>query len=171
MNDVFYEATGKALYENQHCLQAILENLNEGLVIADQYGNLIHWNQAALDMLGFSCLDEVLNPLADFTGLFELATLEGRVLSLQEWPLARLLQGESSCQLELYTRRRHSDWERIFRYSGSRIRIAGNQMRLLPVSGCSAKANRCWNCTPVPVCILISTGLMRGCRSAVTKSA
>jgi PAS domain S-box-containing protein len=99
-------------------LEAVLGSLSEGLVVSDVEGNLFHWNQAAVDMHGFASEEEGRKQLAEFEQIFELATLQGRPLPLEEWPLARILRGESLSGWEIKLRKRNSEWRRVFSYGG-----------------------------------------------------
>ncbi|MEJ2037578.1 MAG: response regulator [Desulfosarcinaceae bacterium] len=99
-------------------LQAILDSLSEGLVVADLSSRLFRWNPAAVTMHGFTGREEGLRRLPDFDDIFELSTLEGVVLRLEEWPLARILRGEVLHECEVQIRRKACNWQRTFSYGG-----------------------------------------------------
>ena len=105
----------------------VVEHLSEGLLIADPKGELIYWNPAALRMYGFTDAQDAIRSLSELPEVFELSTLEGVVIPAREWPLARVLRGESLCDLELRIRRFKPAWTRIFRYAGSRVNYAGRR--------------------------------------------
>jgi PAS domain S-box-containing protein len=105
-------------------LQTILDSLTEGLVVADLEGNLFHWNPAALAMHGFASMEECQRRLPDFADTFELSTPEDGILPLEQWPLARILRGETLNGWEVHLARPGTDWQRVFSYSG---RLARNQ--------------------------------------------
>ena len=105
----------------------VVEHLSEGVLIVDPDDQLIYWNPAALRMYGFGSAEEAVRSLSDAPQMFELTTLEGVVLPVEEWPLARVLRGESLCDLELRIRRISPAWSRVFRYSGSRVQYAGRR--------------------------------------------
>ena len=113
--------TEEQLRESERRLQAIVENLTEGLIIADFDGHLGQWNRAALEMHGFRNLSEATLQVSEMEKIFELATLEGRTLSSAERPLARILRGEALRNYEIRIRRKDSDWERIFKYNGNSL--------------------------------------------------
>ncbi|MBI4496170.1 MAG: PAS domain S-box protein [Deltaproteobacteria bacterium] len=119
----------KALWESQQererhlaQLQAILDHLTDGLVVADLPGNLFHWNPAAVAMHGFESMAECQRRLPEFANTFELSTVDGEILPLEQWPLARILRGETLHGLEIHIRRRETDWRRVFRYGGTLVR-------------------------------------------------
>jgi PAS domain S-box-containing protein len=128
------KAAEQALRESEARLQAILENVSEGVVAADLDANLVHWNPAAIRMHGFATLEECRRRLPEFADIFELATLDGTVLPVDEWPLSRILRGETLRDLEIRIRRRHGDWERVFRYGGSLVRDASGQPMMAVVT-------------------------------------
>ncbi|RXK54881.1 PAS domain S-box protein [Oleiharenicola lentus] len=115
------------LREMQERFSAVVENMAEGLVIAASDGSLLHWNPAALRILGFA--DPAVGRLRaqDFPELFELVTPEGQVLAPEQWPLARARRGEQFVNRELRVRRRDTDWERILSYTGAPVRYAGGK--------------------------------------------
>ena len=109
-------------------LQTIVENLSEGLVVSDLAGNLLHFNRAALDIHGFSDPEEGRRHLTD-ADIFELADLEDNVLSIDQWPLARILRGESLHDRQIRIRRLNADWQRVISYGGMLVHdSAGNPM-------------------------------------------
>jgi PAS domain S-box-containing protein len=105
----------------------VVEHLSEGLLIIDVGSQLIYWNPGALRLYGFASPEEAVRSLPDLLKLFELSTLDGTVLPLEEWPITRILRGETLCDLELKIRRLRSGWTRIFRYSGSRVSYGGRK--------------------------------------------
>jgi two-component system, chemotaxis family, CheB/CheR fusion protein len=124
----------QALRQSAAQLQTILENLSEGLVVADLDGQLFHWNRASIEMHGFANADECRRRLPEFADIFELATMDGRVLPVEQWPLARILRGENLRDLEIRIRRLNGDWQRIFNYGGALVRDAQGQPLLAVVS-------------------------------------
>jgi len=117
----------EALRESEERLQTVTENLSEGLIISDINGKLIHWNRAGLAIHGFSSLEEGMRMLPEFADTFELATLDGKILSLDQWPLALVLAGGRVRDMEVRIRRHGMDWERIFNYSGEIVHDASGK--------------------------------------------
>ncbi|HTZ20947.1 MAG TPA: ATP-binding protein [Opitutaceae bacterium] len=111
----------EALRANEAQLQTIVENLAEGLAVSNLEGQLLHFNRAALELHGFGSLEECRRQLAEFATIFELSNLDGTVLPLDQWPLARILRGENLRNLEVRIRRLNSDWRRIFDYGGTLV--------------------------------------------------
>jgi PAS domain S-box-containing protein len=105
----------------------VLEHLSEGLLIVDVSSQLIYWNPAALRLYGFASTAEAVRSLPDLPKLFELATLDGVLVPSRDWPLMRLMRGETLCDIELKIRSLKAGWMRIFRYSGARASYTGNE--------------------------------------------
>ena len=84
--------------------QAILGSLNEGLVVFDLQGNVLEMNPAGLRLHGLESIDQVQKHLYEFTPGFEVSDLEGNALDLDDWPLGRVLRGETLAGLELRVR-------------------------------------------------------------------
>src|SRR6185312_2718750 len=106
---------------------AVVEHLSEGLLIVDTTSELIYWNPAALRLYGFASVEEAVRNLPDLPKLFELATLEGKVLRHEEWPLMRIMRGETLCDVELQIRCLKPEWTKTFRYCGSRVSCTGRK--------------------------------------------
>ena len=124
-----------ALRRSEEQLQTIVENLNEGLIVADLEGNLLHWNRAALNMHGFASVLEARKKLDDFSSMFELSDLAGNTLSLDKWPMFRIISGERLEHLVLNIRRLDCSWERVYSYSGHLVvASAGETLAILCVS-------------------------------------
>ncbi len=134
-----------AVRESEERLQTVVEHLTEGLVISDFAGNLLQWNRAGLEMHGFSSLEEGRQSLPHFSETFELATLEGTVLSVAEWPLTRIMRGETVRDVEIRVARRDRDWSRIFSYSGAIVREAnGQQVAFVSVTDITTRKRTEW---------------------------
>jgi PAS domain S-box-containing protein len=117
----------RMLRESEAQLQTVVENLDEGLVVSDLNGQLLQWNRAALKLHGYSDSNQDRRRFTELTDTFELSLLDGAPLSVEQWPLARILRGENVHDLELRVRRVGSDWQRIFHYGGTLVHDANNQ--------------------------------------------
>lgn len=102
-------------------LEALVESLEEGLVLAEPDGRVIHWNRAALAMHDIDPDADVLGPLARFTSVYVLETLDGQTVPFEKWPLPRTIAGERVDGWVLRIRRLDGSWSRLFSYRGSLI--------------------------------------------------
>jgi PAS domain S-box-containing protein len=140
LTDAFNQMLGQiheqnqTLQRNEVQLQTIIENLGEGLVVSNLDGQLLQFNRAALRLHGFANQEDSHRHLAEFTEIFELSTLDGATLPLDQWPLARVLRGEHLQDLELRIRRIKSDWRSIFNYGGILVRDAAGRPSMAVVT-------------------------------------
>ncbi|UFS69785.1 PAS domain S-box protein [Geomonas sp. RF6] len=124
-------ATSRKAEENLAQMQAILDNLTEGVVISDLQGKPFHWNPAAVAMHEFRDEEEYVRTMPEFKKIFEF--LDGdQVVPNEKWPLCRILDGEVLRGLELRLRRLDRKWERTFSYRG-RLARDGEGRPLLAV--------------------------------------
>lgn len=107
------------LEESRARLQTTVNHLAEGVVIADMDGRVIDFNPAAMRIHGFESAEEYRKLLPEYTERFELITLDGNVLPLDAWPLARVLDGETLSECEVYLRDKRSDDRRVLSYGGA----------------------------------------------------
>ena len=126
--------TRDRLTQSEAQLRTVVENLTEGLVVSTLDGHLLHWNRAALTMHGFTSLEECRRRLPELADIFELSNADGQVLPVDQWPLARILQGEDLREWEVHVRRLDRNWQRIFSYGGSLVRDEHGQQLLAVVT-------------------------------------
>jgi PAS domain S-box-containing protein len=117
----------KTLRESQAQLRTIVENLDQGVVVSDLDGRLLHWNAAALRLHGYTSGDEDRRIFTELSDTFSLTTLDGTPVPVEDWPLARILRGENFHDLELCVCRVGGDWQRIFAYGGTLVQDENGQ--------------------------------------------
>jgi PAS domain S-box-containing protein len=108
-------------------LEAIIENLEEGLVLSDLHGNLVHWNRAAMVMLGLSSSGEGPVDLREFASKFQLFTLDGAEVQPEEQPLAKVIRGERFRDVEYRLVRPDQQWERTLSYNGAIVHYGAGE--------------------------------------------
>jgi PAS domain S-box-containing protein len=124
----------KAWRQSEERFQTVIEHLAEGLVVSDLNGQLLHWNPAAIEMHGFSSNEEWRRMLPEFLKVFELSTLDGRILGFDEWPMRRIYRGEKVRDMAVRIRKIGTDWERVFNYGGTVVREpSGRQLAFLTI--------------------------------------
>lgn len=102
-------------------LQAIVENMNEGLILCDQNRKIHFWNPAAKKMYGIEYIDEVLENYNSYTSLFQFYSIEGDVIDMADWPISRALQGITFSGEEYIVEKLDTMARWIGSYSGSPI--------------------------------------------------
>lgn len=125
----------EAIRERERRLFTVVENLSEGLILADLNGHPLHWNPAAVAMHDFEDDIDLGQHLEGYTEIFELLTLQGEVVPFERWPIPRILSGELIRDWRLRLRRVDQSWEKVFRYNGSLIADGnGGKAALLTMS-------------------------------------
>lgn len=104
-------------------MRAILENLSEGVVVRDASGRLVMRNRRARDITGIP--DESAAALSDIEGVGILGR-DGRELRPDQWPIRRLLAGESLADEEI-TIERAGRGPRVVVVSGTPVRDQGGK--------------------------------------------
>lgn len=117
----------RAVRESEERMRTVIENLTEGFVLADEAGNCILWNRAAIAMHGFMDESEWRLNLSQFADRFELQDGHERILPVERWPLARILKGEVLAGVLIKVRRKDFEWERYFNCGGTTFRDASGR--------------------------------------------
>jgi PAS domain S-box-containing protein len=113
-------------------LNAVMERVREGVIIATEAGDVIYWNPSARAMHGYATASDGIAPLSDFPETFDLIDpASGKVLPLEEWPMRRILAGKGVHNLELRVHRKDQGWERYFSYSGDLVETKEGERLLL----------------------------------------
>ena len=115
------EQANTTLRNDEARLRTVFDHLTEGIVVSDLSGEVLHFNGAAMKMHGFTDRFEYLRALPDFVDTFEITGPDGGVWLVDQWPLARILRGETLRDLEVSVRHIGAGWQRLFSYSGGRI--------------------------------------------------
>jgi PAS domain S-box-containing protein len=102
--------------------RAIIDNMVEGLVVADADGNIIEMNPAGLSIHGFVSLDEIRRHLNEYPEIFEDRAEDGTFIPVEEWPMAKALRGEVFTGYELWVTRKDTGKKWVGRYSGAPVR-------------------------------------------------
>jgi diguanylate cyclase (GGDEF)-like protein/PAS domain S-box-containing protein len=106
---------------NRAQLEAIFQSIGDGVMVYDMHGGLVMLNLAQARILGFDSIREVQHA-PDRSQPYELVRPGGELLAMEEWPLARVLRGETLDDLELCGRHRETGEDRFFSFSGAPAR-------------------------------------------------
>ncbi len=115
-------------------LNAVVNQMTEGLVIFDPQGNLIDMNPAALAIHGFDSVESLRRHLGELPEVFELFDLEGNRLPTPDWPIGRVLRGETFDSYEVRVRRPDSGRTWIGSYGGTPVYGRNGEMLLAIVT-------------------------------------
>ena len=114
--------------------EAVLSSMTDGLVVSDLAGNVLTMNPAALSMHGYDSIDQARLQIPEFQETFEVLSLEGELLSPNDWPLARSLRGEKFSHYEVLVRRKQTGYTWIGSYSGAPVRRTTGEVILAIVT-------------------------------------
>ncbi|MGQ4646814.1 PAS domain S-box protein [Lyngbya aestuarii] len=132
----------KQLENSLRQLEAVVSSIREGLIISDPEGNVLTMNPAALRIHEHQNLAQVRRQLEDFQEIFELHYLDGRVMPLEEWPLARSLRGETFDNYEVQVHRLDTGKVWIGNYSGTPVHDSSGRMILAVTTLRDVTANK-----------------------------
>jgi PAS domain S-box-containing protein len=110
-----------AAQESQAKLTAAMENMSDALLITDEEGNPMQFNQAFVEFHRFPSRSAVFPKLKDYGSVFQATTLEGEAVGLDDWAIIRALRGERVREAEYMIRRTDTGESWIGSYSVSPI--------------------------------------------------
>lgn len=111
-------------------LEAIFQAITDGVMVFDTQGEVVLVNEAEAKILGCQSVEEVKRTLAALAESYDVMDDNGRVLPAGEWPIARVLRGESVREWEGRSRHRESGQERYFSLTGEPVRNEQGQQIL-----------------------------------------
>ncbi len=110
----------KELSDLQSAYSTVVQNLKEGVFVYRIEGDRLEWNPAAFQILGVT-REEVANlSLAELDSWFQILDADGAFVPHSEWPLSRVIRGETLRNLELSVRTVGTDRTRRFSFSGAK---------------------------------------------------
>ncbi len=110
---VWMAELGERLRRSRDQLQAILENVADGVTAQEPGGRLVFANRAAVSAVGLSSAEEMLSaPREDVVGRFELFDDDGAPLSPDRLPGRRAIRGEIPEPMAIRFRDRQTGEER-----------------------------------------------------------
>lgn len=115
----------------QEELQAILNSMTDGLIVADLGGNILIMNPAALRLHGFDSVEEAQRNFRQYTDTFEVFDMDWHPLPVDQWPLARALRGERFSNFELHVRRTDTGTLWDGSYAGAPVLKDGQPIQVL----------------------------------------
>jgi PAS domain S-box-containing protein len=92
----------EAAEESHRVLDSILKSIADGVVVADETGKFIHFNEVAERILGLGAVDAAVDEWSDRYGVFEADGITRHPAN--ELPLARAMRGEDVTDAELFIR-------------------------------------------------------------------
>ncbi|UQA62753.1 PAS domain S-box protein [Polyangium aurulentum] len=103
-------------------LEAIVSSMTEGLMVFDAEAKIVTMNPSAVTILGFESEEELRSSSARGANLFEVWDLAGQPIPLEQWPISRVVAGETFSTIEVRVRRKDNGASRILSYGGRPVR-------------------------------------------------
>lgn len=75
-------------------LQAALSSMTDAVFISDSDGNFIEFNEAFAQFHKFKNKDECATTFSEYSDFLEVYSLEGNLISIENWAVSRALRGE-----------------------------------------------------------------------------
>jgi PAS domain S-box-containing protein len=114
-------------------LEAVFQAMKDGVAVFDMSGRAVLVNEAEARINGFKNAAEMKKSMAYFAEVYEISDLQRRPIPLEQWPVSRVLRGESVVDWELRGRRRDTGQEWFFSFSGEPVRDASGTQVLAVV--------------------------------------
>jgi PAS domain S-box-containing protein len=102
-------------------LKAVLDSLSEGVIVFSSEGKLLEANPASLRLFGYRTQSEVDSSPELLADTFEVSTLDGEPVPVEDWPVYRLLHGEAESKAELVIHRPDNGRSWIANISGKLV--------------------------------------------------
>jgi len=113
--------------------EAVFNSVTDGIVVCDMDENFVYVNEAQARISGFDTPHDMMLQFNDFTEIYELRYPDRSIVPPHDWPLARVLRGESVVDQELHCKRSDNCREWYFSFSGEPVRDADGEQTLAVV--------------------------------------
>jgi signal transduction histidine kinase len=110
--------------------EQVIASLSEGLVVADPEGNILSMNPAGVRFHRWENKSEALRNLRDFPE-FRVNYPDGRPVPVEQWPLGRLMRGETFLDFEVQLTRVDTGEIWFGSYSGTPIRNEAGEVSMI----------------------------------------
>ncbi|WP_177241447.1 PAS domain-containing sensor histidine kinase [Stigmatella aurantiaca] len=120
---------------NRAQLEATFQSMSDGVVVFDMEGRVVFVNEAEARICGYPSAEDMKRDLQYFAQVFELTHPDRQLLPVEQWPVSRVLRGETLLECELRGRRKDTGQAWFFSYSGAPVRDEhGNQVLALTIT-------------------------------------
>jgi two-component sensor histidine kinase len=124
--------TERALHQQTVLLQAVFDDMMDGVIVTDPLGTVLQFNPAAKSLLGKAPADTPLERWPEFYGLYRAQN--GALLRASEMPLAKAVRGEKTARMEIFVRNEACREGRILEVSASPVHDAESSISYGAVS-------------------------------------
>lgn len=106
---------------NRAQLEATFQSMSDGVVVFDMEGRVVFVNEAEARICGYPSAEDMKQDLWYFAQVFELTQPDRSPLPVEQWPVSRVLRGETLSEWELRGRRKDTGQEWFFSHSGAPV--------------------------------------------------
>lgn len=103
-------------------LFAIIQAMHGGVIVFDLDGHVVLVNEAQAHLLGYRNPSEIERSLSSYTEHFELYYPDGTPVPVGQWPIQRIMRGETIESSELKMKRKDNENGRFFSFSGRPVK-------------------------------------------------
>ncbi len=114
-------------------------NMSCGIIVGDIHGQLLEWNDAALQLHG---LRDGRGDLREIASNFEIFQPDGTPLGYEHWPMVRVIRGETVRNVEHLVRRSDTGESWFIVYDGARVPAPGGGPDLIVLTLRDVTADR-----------------------------
>lgn len=100
-------------------MKAVFDSLDEAVFVFEATGRVVEATPTALKLFGFRDVSDANASVGRITTLFDAYTMDGNALTEDQWPLFRVLHGETIVNIELELRRRATGRSWFASFSGT----------------------------------------------------
>jgi PAS domain S-box-containing protein len=112
-------------------LEALVDSLDEGLMVMDVNGRVTRANAALARIAGLATPEEALRPISYYMDRYEVNHLDGRPLPIDAWPFSRLLRNETVSDFRMRVRNPATGAVRALSCNGNIVRNSAGEKALL----------------------------------------
>ena len=116
-----YLEVARETENSRNKLDAVFNAVSDGIAVSDMEGNFFLTNRAQALINGFTSAEDMQKNISYFASVYELRTIDGNPLPIEEWPITKVLRGESIRNYELHGYRTDTKQEWYFSFSGEPV--------------------------------------------------
>jgi PAS domain S-box-containing protein len=102
-------------------LEAVFQAMRDGVMVFDMEGNTVFANEAQARILGIERSRDLERDLAYYVASYETFALDRGVVPVEDWPVSRVLRGESLAEREIWCRRKDTGHEQLLSFAGEPV--------------------------------------------------
>jgi len=103
-------------------LEASFHAMNDGIMVFNLEGHAIFCNEAQARIGGYSSAQDLIRDMSYFKETYDVYHLDGTLVPYEDWPIARILRGESITSWELKVKRLDTNVTWYFNFSGEPVK-------------------------------------------------